>query len=101
MTPMTNEMLRDMYLDLMRKCLIGIIYDDPPMEWKGPGVRQFNSRDRDIGMDWPSRAHSMIGSKRMLQLQRATEFVLQQGIPGDLIETGVWRGGSSIINPAT
>jgi O-methyltransferase len=33
----------------------------------------------------------------MLQLQRAAEFVLQKGIPGDFIETGVWRGGASIM----
>lgn len=94
---MNADELRKMYLDLMRKCLVGVIYDDPPLEWKGQGVRQFSSHDREIGMDWPSRAHSMIGSKRMLQLQRAAEFVLQEGIRGDFIETGVWRGGACIM----
>src|SRR5450755_338933 len=94
---MTLEQLRGLYLELMRDCLTGMIYDDPPLEWKEGGVRPFDRKTREIGMDWPARAHSMIGKKRMLQLQRAAEFVLERGIPGDFIETGVWRGGACIL----
>ncbi len=93
----TVEQLRGLYLDLMRDCLTGMIYDDPPLEWKAEGVRPFDRGAREIGMDWPARAHSMIGQKRMLQLQRAAEFVLEREIPGDFIETGVWRGGACIL----
>ncbi len=39
----------------------------------------------------------MIGQKRMLQLQRAAEFAIERKIPGDFIETGVWRGGACIL----
>ncbi|HTR58995.1 MAG TPA: TylF/MycF/NovP-related O-methyltransferase [Casimicrobiaceae bacterium] len=94
---MTLETLRGLYLDLMRDCLTGMIYDDPPLEWKGDGVRPFDPKARELGMDWPARAHSMIGQKRMLQLQRTAEAVLEGGIPGDFIETGVWRGGACIL----
>jgi hypothetical protein len=94
---MTLEEMRGLYLDLMRDCLTGLIYDDPPLEWKTEGVRPFDRRVREVGMDWPARAHSMIGQKRMLQLQRAAEFVLERGIPGDFIETGVWRGGACVL----
>ena len=89
--------LRALYLDLLRDCLTGLIYDDPPLQWKGGGVRPFDRDARERGVDWPSRAHSMIGRKRMLQLQRAAEFVIERGIPGDFIETGVWRGGACIL----
>jgi O-methyltransferase/8-demethyl-8-(2,3-dimethoxy-alpha-L-rhamnosyl)tetracenomycin-C 4'-O-methyltransferase len=89
--------LRARYLDLLRDCLTGVIYDDPPLQWKGPGTRPFDRDARARGMDWPSRAHSMIGQKRMLQLQRAAELVIEQRIPGDFIETGVWRGGACIL----
>jgi O-methyltransferase len=89
--------LRDVYLDLLRNCLTGLIYDDPPLEWSGVGLRPFDRHTREIGMDWPCRAHSMIGAKRMLQLQRAAEFVIEHGIAGDFIETGVWRGGACIL----
>ena len=94
---MTPENLRSLYLDLMRDCLTGMIYDDPPLEWNGSGVRPYDRKTREIGMDWPAQADSMIGKKRMLQLQQAAETVLQHAIPGDFIETGVWRGGACIL----
>jgi O-methyltransferase len=52
---------------------------------------------RTIGQDWPPRAHTMIGLKRLDHLQTCVETVLSEGIPGDFLETGVWRGGASIF----
>src|SRR5947209_863300 len=34
---------------------------------------------------------------RLSNLQFCVEDVLKNGVPGDLIETGVWRGGASIL----
>jgi hypothetical protein len=39
----------------------------------------------------------MIGLKRLDNLQFCVEDVLDKGVPGDLIETGVWRGGATIF----
>jgi O-methyltransferase len=39
----------------------------------------------------------MIGLKRLDNLQTCVERVLHEGVPGDLIETGVWRGGATIF----
>ncbi len=97
---MTVDQIRSLYLDLMRKCLTGLVYDDPAMavEYSRTGdTRPFDRDTRERGLDWPANAQSMIGHKRMLQLQRAAEFVIERGIPGDFIETGVWRGGSCIL----
>jgi O-methyltransferase len=52
---------------------------------------------REVGNDWPSTAETMIGLVRINQLQEAVETVLDAGIPGDLIETGAWRGGACIF----
>ena len=97
---MTVDQIRELYLDLMRKCLTGLVYDDPGMEMvysgKG-GIRPFDRNTRERGLDWPANAQSMIGHKRMLQLQRAAAFVIERDIPGDFIETGVWRGGACIF----
>ncbi|HUA52069.1 MAG TPA: TylF/MycF/NovP-related O-methyltransferase [Candidatus Sulfotelmatobacter sp.] len=41
--------------------------------------------------------HVMMGRKRLDNLERCIESVLADGIPGDLIETGVWRGGGTIF----
>jgi hypothetical protein len=41
--------------------------------------------------------HSMIGRLRMDNIQQCVERILADNIPGDLIETGVWRGGATIF----
>jgi O-methyltransferase len=58
---------------------------------------QYDPSRRHEGMDWPAQAETMIGRKRLNQLQRCIEEVLRQHIPGDLIECGVWRGGATIF----
>jgi O-methyltransferase len=54
-------------------------------------------QDRLEGHDWPLLAQTMAGMKRLDHLQHCVETILADGIPGDFIETGVWRGGSSIF----
>lgn len=39
----------------------------------------------------------MIGLKRMDNIQNCLEQIIADGVPGDLIETGVWRGGATIF----
>jgi O-methyltransferase len=57
----------------------------------------FDPAARMEGKDWPANAETMVGMKRLENLQYCITQVLQKMIPGDLIETGVWRGGSSIF----
>jgi hypothetical protein len=45
----------------------------------------------------PGYADTMIGLKRLDNLQYCIETVLREGVEGDLIETGVWRGGACIF----
>lgn len=42
-------------------------------------------------------SHSMIGRKRIDNIQYCIEHILADAIPGDFIETGVWRGGATIF----
>jgi len=86
---------RTLYLDLMERTLLGLVYEDRPNDpWTG-GV--FNPALRRDGRDWPSQAHSMIGELRMHNLRMLCEDVLARDVPGDFIETGVWRGGACIL----
>jgi hypothetical protein len=39
----------------------------------------------------------MIGTKRLRSLRQQVEITLRENIPGDYIETGVWRGGACIF----
>jgi hypothetical protein len=87
--------MANLYLDLMEKCLLNTIYGDPPNDpWTGG---KYDPQLREVGKDWPSKAHTMIGARRLRQLRNACETVLEAGVPGDFIETGVWRGGACIL----
>ena len=57
----------------------------------------FNADVRENGRDWPVDAETMIGLKRLNNLQYCIEAVLCENIPGDLVETGIWRGGACIF----
>jgi hypothetical protein len=93
--PLGNNSMANLYLDLMEKCLLNTIYDDPPNDpWTGG---KYQPRLRELGQDWPSKAHTMIGAKRLHQLREACETVLEEGVRGDFIETGIWRGGACIL----
>ena len=54
---------------------------------------------RLVGGDWPppAMAHTMIGIKRLDNLQECLDNVRINNLSGDIIETGVWRGGASIF----
>jgi hypothetical protein len=96
-TPVSPEIrrLRDAYLSLIEKCLVGTIYEDKAFKAVGGGV--YDPALREVGRDWPSVAHTMIGVKRLANLRALAEQVIENNIPGDLIETGVWRGGACIL----
>lgn len=56
-------------------------------------IKKFNPNLRKIGRDWPITAHTMIGLKRLDNIQFCVEEIIKNNIPGGLIEAGVWRGG--------
>ncbi len=52
---------------------------------------------KENGDIWPALADTMVGHKRLNNLQMCIESVIKARVPGDLIETGVWRGGACIF----
>jgi O-methyltransferase len=58
-------------------------------------------RLRAAGMDWPLQGLTMVGLRRLDDLQACVESVVRDGVPGDLIEAGAWRGGASMLMRAT
>lgn len=84
-----------LYLDLMEKALTNTIYGDQDIKPRNQGRYSFD--DRSTGKDWPSQAHTMIGLKRLHNTRVLAERAIQNGIPGDFIETGVWRGGACVM----
>jgi hypothetical protein len=84
-----------LYLDLMKRVLTNVIYRDPPINWNGQG--EYDIARRQNGSDIPSVAHTMVGLARLDNVQYCLERVLADDVPGDFIETGVWRGGTCIF----
>jgi O-methyltransferase len=87
--------VESLYLDLLIKCISNTIYGDGNKgEWR-PAA--YDPEARRQGTDWPEVAHSMIGGLRLTNLCDLARLVLSENIPGDFIETGVWRGGACIL----
>lgn len=56
--------------------------------------------ERQEGIDWPLFGYTMTGRARLDALQALLEDVLARNVPGDIVETGVWRGGSMMLAQA-
>ena len=59
-----------------------------------------NIENRLNGLDWPGNADTMIGIKRLENIEFCIKEIIKNNIEGDLIETGVWRGGAVIYMKA-
>lgn len=108
---------RGLYIDLIKKVVANTIYEDSPVFAYGVnpldqetanavkvddprslnGKVDFQKDHRVEGVDIPSVAHTQIGMKRLDNLDACVRQVLADGVPGDFIETGVWRGGACVL----
>ena len=115
----TQPTAEELYLGLLKKCLTragfgeefhvidpargtlaGRIYR--PVRWALGRrdlriVQAIATEQREGGDYWPVSAETMLGRERLDNVQECVTTVLQDGVPGDLIETGVWRGGTTIL----
>lgn len=119
-----EQKIDEFFLNLMKKTLSFTLWPEPPApialfnDEKSPisrffitiitkilsfknlqivKYRSFSENQRIDGEMWPVYADTMIGLKRLDNLQYCVENVLKENIEGDLIETGVWRGGACIF----
>jgi len=100
----------DLYIELLKNCVSNRVYDDDLDLMRGSFTRDaatgklssaqpaaMDETSKYLGLVWPSRAHTMIGIPRLDNLRACIEAVLDDGVEGDFIETGVWRGGACIF----
>jgi O-methyltransferase len=112
---------RELYLELLKKCLTRYVFPQVLYPLKPrPGTfrhlvfrrleatlarknlvlarqNHFDPEVRARGADFPIDAETMIGLNRLNNLQACIADVLRRDVPGDFIETGVWRGGATIF----
>ncbi len=92
----------ELYLDLMKRAVANILYQDKPLIFyddkrKPILARRFDLSRRVMGEDAPTYSHTMIGIRRLENVQFCIESVIRDGVPGDLVEAGVFRGGAAIF----
>jgi O-methyltransferase len=102
------EALRSAYLELLKLSVcdlagamtmsVGRLEDGvvASRELTGEGLRL-----RAAGMDWPLQGLTMVGLRRLDDLQGCVETIVRDDVEGDLIEAGSWRGGASLVMRAT
>jgi O-methyltransferase len=120
--PPALEEAQRLYLDLLKKCLTRFItggegwrpyeprrgtlartlYAPVAALLRRLGMRlvrpvPFDPAQREAGVDWPAEAETMVGLRRLDNLEVLIADVVRRDVPGDLVETGVWRGGASIF----
>lgn len=91
-----------LYLDVVKRALCNFIYEDPSLWAYGPDKRllplnRFDLRMRMLGQDLPLQAHTMVGWRRLTNIESCARSIIEAGTPGDFVETGVLRGGSAIF----
>jgi hypothetical protein len=92
------EDLRLLYIDLLKRALLHTLYWPPDIGVvMSSGEQLSDEQIRASGHDWPEWAQTMIGACRLDNVQYCVESVLCDEVPGDFIETGVWRGGAVIF----
>jgi len=63
-------------------------------------LKYVDKEKRLNGSDWPAHAKTMIGYKRLTNVEQCIRKIKDAGVEGDLIETGVWRGGAVLFMKA-
>ncbi len=90
-----------LYLDLLKRCLTRTLFPDKRYDNDGPDASlqlSYSHERRHEGRDWPVEAMTMVGVKRLDSLQSLMlSAIVDHGVPGDVVECGVWRGGASIF----
>ena len=102
------------YLKLGRETLTGTLYDDvPACSWNQKqhwpkivnrvvghcpieALVPLTRASLEAGGVWPIVGHTMVGHRRLENIESAVRSVVSRDIDGHFAELGVWRGGASI-----
>jgi O-methyltransferase len=115
---MTDDYLRELYIDLLKRTLTRYGFSEGELREtsfrRAPIFRPlqaqlrkrglvlarpvpYDEHSREYGLDWPAYADTMVGLRRLDNLRDCICAIIRHSIPGDVVETGVWRGGASIF----
>lgn len=122
----SNDAQSSPYIDLLKRALtgwgeVGMTLWMPegwrPQDWVKPKWNEIREElnaegwgicrpveieeaTRRNGKDWPFTGATMVGWDRLTQWEKAIYRCLDRGVPGDVVETGIWRGGVLMLAAA-
>jgi len=85
---------QDLYLNLLKKVLTNTIHAKEPNHDDSSYARFIHDF---VHHYIRGTAYTMVPVKRLDNIEHCLKQIEERQIPGDLIETGVWRGGSAIF----
>ncbi|KAL7516729.1 hypothetical protein ACHAWX_001713 [Stephanocyclus meneghinianus] len=98
-----EEYARSMYLEMIKSFVSALVFGDKELAIRpnlGPSKKMsgpLNPARRNVGADWAYLGDTMTGSVRLNNVRDLISDVITNNVEGGYIETGVWRGGSSIF----
>lgn len=84
----------DLYLDLLKKSLTATLFESEPDHEQASQAQFLRGF---VSHYIRGSALTMLPTVRLNHLQACVTDVIKRSIPGDVIETGVWRGGATIF----
>ena len=92
-TPDPAQLARSLYLALIERCLLNVLYREESVASRNGDVEKPDDATRGPH----DNAHTEIGHERLRNLLELAEQILAQNVPGDFLEIGVGRGGGCIL----
>jgi O-methyltransferase len=93
------------YLQAMKVSLTGTLLKTPkilPNVGNASLLQEmaYDEAKRVAGEDWPKFGLTMVGEHRLDNIHDLFKRIIQDDVPGDFVECGVWRGGASMYAKA-
>merc|ERR1719420_2573389 len=94
--------LREKYLETVSMGLLGGLTHEAYIDPTRGGTTDYQKRNQCLTRDWSTGGTvdacilKWDAYERMKRVEQAYKDVQENGVPGDLIECGVWRGGITI-----
>ena len=91
------------FTHLLKHAVAGSLYDELGACAAGDAgcdisvAGAYNAELRRTGGDWPLVGHTMIGLVRLDVIAEQLTRIIDQGVAGDFVELGIWRGGACIF----
>ena len=91
-----------MYFEMIKNHVSALVFNNAELSvaatlGRKPVLVPLRPAKRKRGLDWTFVGDTMTGEMRLDNVKNLILDVVKKNVKGDYIETGVWRGGSSVF----